>query len=301
MTHLQDSIEQLRDEFDRFRERISLRDILGIILGSAIMAWGMQSIIIPAGLLTGGVSGVAIIISRLSGWEVSLLYLLLNIPIFIAGFRSISSRFALYSLIGTLSLSGFLAIFALFPWDFGIEELLLSAILGGVINGLGAGLNLRCHGSGGGLDILAVMMKRYRGVSIGTSMLVGNLIVLVFFLFFSNIELALFTAIGFFVTSKVTDTVESGLSVSKTAFIISNCSVQISHEILENLNRGCTWLQGQGAWSGEEYSIIMVTVARNQLPRLKELVFHLDPAAFVIVNDSVEVLGQGFKAGDSDF
>lgn len=301
MSNLQESLHHMREGLAVFTERISLRDILGILLGSAIVAAGMQAVIIPAGLLSGGVSGVAIIIGRLSHWDIGLLYLLLNIPIFIAGFRSISSRFALYSIIGTLSLSGFLTLFALLKLNFGIDELLLSCILGGVITGLGSGINLRCHGSGGGLDILAVMMKRYRSISIGTSMMAGNIIVLTIFLFFSNIELTLYSAIAFFVSSRTLDAVESGLSASKTAFIVSARSADITHHIMDNLHRGCTILDGHGAWAGMDYKVIMITVARSQLPRLKEMVFALDPHAFVIIHDSNEVFGRGFKSGDAEF
>lgn len=301
MNHIQESLHHMRDEVVAFTERISPRDILGIVLGSAVAAASMQWVVIPAGLLTGGVSGVAIIANRLCHWDVGLLYLLMNIPIFIAGFRSISSRFALYSLIGTLSLSGFLTLFALFKLDFGLDDVLLSAILGGVIGGIGGGINLRCHGSGGGLDIIAVMMKRYRGVSIGSTMLAGNITVLLIFLFFSNIEMVLFTAIGFFVSSRTIDTVESGLSMAKTVFIISARNEEIGHHIMENIHRGCTFIDGHGGWSGCSYKVIMATVARSQLPRLKEMVFALDPRAFVIVHDSTEVFGGGFKASDAEF
>ncbi|MDO4539777.1 MAG: YitT family protein [Syntrophomonadaceae bacterium] len=301
MPNFQESLHHMRDDLVAFTERISLRDLLGILLGSAIVAVGMQGVIIPAGLLTGGVSGVAIIVARLTAWDIGLLYLLMNIPIFIAGFRSISYRFALYSLVGTLSLSGFLTLFAWLGVNFGVDDLLLSTVLGGVITGLGSGINLRCHGSGGGLDIIAVMMKRYRGVNIGSTMMAGNIIVLAAFLFFSNIEMVLFSAIGFFISSRTIDAVESGLSVTKTAFIISSQNEEIRTHIMENLHRGCTIIDGHGGWSGQDYKVIMVTVARNQLPHLKEIVFTFDQHAFVIVHDSTEVIGRGFKAGDADF
>jgi uncharacterized membrane-anchored protein YitT (DUF2179 family) len=169
------------------------------------------------------------------------------------------------------------------------------------LTGLGSGINLRSKGSTGGLDIVAVIVKRYWGYTFGATSLAVNLVILVVFLFANSIELALYTAISIFVASKVVDSVEAGPSVSKSATIVSDKCDAIAQEIIVELHRGCTYLTGQGAYTGEERRIIMVTVGKRQLPRLKEIVFQIDPHAFLTINETIEVYGQGFKQSGPEF
>ena len=284
-----------------FREKISFSDIAGILIGSAILAVAIQFILVPAHLLTGGVTGIAIILNFFTGCAVWIFYVVLNIPIFIAGFRSISTRFALYSLLGMLALTVFLGIGDNISIDLGIDDLLLAAIFGGVLSGIGTGINLRCKGSTGGLDIIAVIVKRYWGYDFGTTSFAINAAILLVFLFSNNMELTLYTAISMFISAKMLDTVEAGPSASKSAMIVSEKSDEIANAIMDNIHRGCTFLTGQGAYTGQDRKIIMVTVGKRQLPKLKEIVFALDPNAFITINEAIEVYGQGFKASGSDF
>lgn len=277
-----------------FTETISWQDMLGIALGAFIQAVAIVLVLVPAHLLTGGVTGIAIILEYLTGVKVWLWVIALNIPIFIAGYRFVSRRFAFYSLLGTLTLTFFLGILQNVHINLGINNLLLSAILGGVISGAGMGITLRSKGSTGGIDIVAVIISRYWGYEFGTVSFSVNLGILAVMLFISNVELALFTAIGMFVVGRVTDAVQSGPNVGKTALIVTGMADDISREIIENLHRGCTILQGRGAYTGETRDILMVTVSRTQLPRLKEIVFQLDPNAFLSIHESIEVYGRGF-------
>lgn len=283
----------------KYAERISLKDIAGILIGAFILAVSIQAILVPAHLLTGGISGVAMIIHFFTPLEVWMGYVLLNIPVFVAGYRFISHRFAFYSLIGIIALTFYLRLTQ--NLNFHVDDVLLAAILGGVLNGIGTGISLRCKGSTGGLDIIAAIVKRYWGYSFGVTTLAFNLVIIGIFAISSGIELALFTAISMFITSKVIDTVESGPSISKTILIISKCSDDIAHAILQDLHRGCTIIDGRGAYTGEEKSILMVTVGKIQLPRLKEIVFQIDPNAFITINESIEVYGRGFKSSSADF
>jgi uncharacterized membrane-anchored protein YitT (DUF2179 family) len=283
----------------KYAERISIKDIAGILIGAFILAVSIQAIIVPAHLLTGGVTGIAIIVHFLTGLDVGIGYVLLNVPIFIAGYRFVSRRFALYSLLGILALTFFLSITK--NLNFHIDDVLLASILGGVLGGIGTGINLRSKGSTGGLDIIAAIIKRRWGYSFGVTSLAFNLVIIGVFTVSSGIELALFTAISMFVNSKVIDSVESGLSISKTVMIISRSYDDIAHAILEDMHRGCTIIDGRGAYTGEEKSILMVTVGKTQLPRLKEIVFEIDPNAFITINESIEVYGQGFKSSRADF
>lgn len=283
----------------RYKEVFSTRDIVGIILGSFILAAAIQWVLVPANLLTGGVGGIAIILKFLTGVDLWVWYLLLNIPIFIAGYKYVSPRFIVYSLIGTLVLTFFLGI--LKPLEWNLNDSLLSALLGGVIAGVGSGIILHSKGSTGGLDIIAVMVRRFRGYNIGQVSFTSNLLVLTLSLITFNIKVALFSAISIFISSRVMDLVIYGPELNRTAMIISRNSDDITYAIIHNLHRGCTCLPAQGAYTGENKTIIMVTVARTQLPKLKEVVFQLDPQAFITVSETIEVYGKGFRTELSDF
>lgn len=283
----------------RYKEVFSTRDIVGIILGSFILAVAIQWVLVPANLLTGGVGGIAIILKFLTGVDLWVWYLLLNIPIFIAGYKYVSPRFVVYSLIGTLALTFFLGIIK--PLDWNLNDSLLSAILGGVIAGIGSGITLYCKGSAGGLDIVAVLIRRFRGYNIGQVYFASNLLVLTLSLITFNIKLALFSAISIFISSRVMDMVIYGPELNLTAMIISRNCDDITYAIIHDLNRGCTCLPARGAYTGENKNIIMVTVARTQLPKLKEVVFQLDPQAFITVSETIEVYGKGFRTELSDF
>ncbi|MDD4562697.1 MAG: YitT family protein [Syntrophomonadaceae bacterium] len=283
----------------KYREVFSTRDIVGIILGSFILAVAIQWVLVPANLLTGGVGGIAIILKFLSGVDLWVWYLLLNIPIFIAGYKYVSTRFIVYSLIGTLVLTLFLGI--LKPLDWNLNDSLLSAVLGGVIAGVGSGIIMHSKGSTGGLDIIAVLVRRFRGYNIGQVYFASNLLVLTLSLITFDIKMALFSAISIFISSRVMDMVIYGPELNLTAMIISGNADDITYAIIHNLHRGCTCLSARGAYTGENKNIIMVTVVRTQLPRLKEVVFQLDPQAFITVSETIEVYGKGFRTELSDF
>jgi uncharacterized membrane-anchored protein YitT (DUF2179 family) len=285
----------------KFRETISYQDILGILLGAFIISIAIQLVLVPVHLLTGGVSGIAIILNFLTGADIWLCYVALNIPIFIGGYKFVSKRFAFYSLIGMLGLTFFLAVGKHWQIDLGLDDLLLAGILGGVINGLGVGITLRSKGSTGGLDIVAVIISKYRGYKLGNIVFYVNLGILAIYLLTANLELTLFTAISFFISSTVVNKVQLGANVSISALIISSQCNDIAAEIMENVHRGCTYLPGRGAYTGESRDIIMVIVSKTQLPRLKEIVFQIDPNAFITISEATEVLGRGFKKSGPEF
>lgn len=294
-------ILQANHKFKQFRETVSVKDIWGIIFGSFILACSIQILLVPARLLTGGVTGIAIILNFLTSLDVWMWYMLLNIPIFIAGYRFVSKRFALYSLLGILALSFFLAMLQSLNVQSGISDILISAVLGGVFNGIGIGIIMRNKGSSGGTDIIAVIVKRYKGFNFGEVMFAINIIIIGIFAFIENIELAFYSGITIYISSSVIDMVLVGLRVNKSAVIISSKAEDIAAAIIHNINRGCTFLSGQGAYTGINKNIIMVTVGKTQLPRLKEIVFHIDPQAFITINDSIEVYGKGFNTSPNEF
>jgi len=281
-------------------ETISLKDIGGIIFAALIIATGIQFVIVPAHLLTGGITGIAIILHFISSYPIWAWYIALNIPIFIAGCKLASRRFTLYSFIGMLSISGFLALLEPLEIHLAVDDILLSALLGGTLNGIGVGLALLFRGSSGGIDIIAGIAHRIWGVNFGTTIFVTNAIVLMAALITSSLELTLYTALTMFISSKMVDSVTSGFIAKKTFIVVSRKSADIAQAIIHRMHRGCTYLSGKGAYTEEAENIIMVTTGKSQVPQLKELIFHIDPQAFITITDTVEVYGRGFKPWDKD-
>jgi uncharacterized membrane-anchored protein YitT (DUF2179 family) len=153
----------------------------------------------------------------------------------------------------------------------------------------------RSKASSGGTDIIAIIVKRLWGFNIGQTSLALNLLVIALLAVVVDIAVAMYSAIAIFVSSQVIDLVQSGLERTETVIIISPHYEAIAQAILHNLHRGCTYISAQGVYSGQKEMLILVTVGRMQLPRLKEMVFSLDESAFMIITDSVEVFGRGFK------
>lgn len=290
---------QVKKGISSFTEQVSWKDIVGIIAGSIIVVIAIQSILIPARVLTGGVTGIAIVLQFITGVDVWVWFILLNIPIFLAGYKFVSRRFVFYSLFATLLQTFLLGIMP--PIDLNLDNLLLAAIFGGALNGLGSGIILRYKASSGGMDIVAVIVKRLWGYSIGQTFFIGNLAVLALSLAVFNLELALFSAISIYVFSKTLDAVEAGPNVTRTSMIISEQSEAIAYAIMNELGRGCTYIPAEGAYSGRHRKIILVTVGKTQLPRLKEIVFQIDAEAFIIINETIEAFGKGFSPSNVDF
>lgn len=285
----------------RFREEISGRDIAGILIGAFLQAVAIQFIVIPAKLLTGGITGIAIILNLLTPMPVWSWYLLMNIPIFIAGYRYVSSRFFFYSLLGTGALSLFLMLLAKIPWALRSQDIIPISILGGFLMGAGVGTVLKSKGSCGGFDIIAVLVKRYGGYSLGESLLFFNLVIIGAFAFMENVELAFYSAVTIYSSSKVVDAAVIGIGSRKSVWIVSDYGREIANEIVYNMHRGCTFVLGEGVYTGAQKKIIMSAVGKRQLPRLKEIVFTIDPNAFLTISESLEVYGKGFSSSKADF
>lgn len=290
--------DNVKEAVVKFKEELSLKDISGIMVGSLILVIAIQGVLIPANLLTGGITGLAILFKFLTGIDVWVWFTALNIPIFIAGYRFVSRRFVIYSLLATITQAVLLGTLKI---NLGVDDQFLAAIFGGALSGLGIGIIFRYRGSSGGLDIIAVIARRFWGYNIGQTFFFSNLLVLAASLVAFNLEMALFSAVAIFLSSSVVDMVEAGPRVARTVLIISDHSQDIAQAIIHTMHRGCTYLPGEGAYSGDRKKIIMVTVGKTQLPRLKEIVFKLDPQAFITINETIEAYGKGFKSSGADF
>jgi uncharacterized membrane-anchored protein YitT (DUF2179 family) len=262
-----------------------------ISAGSLIFVIGMNSILIPSKLLSVGVTGIALIFHYLfPGLNVGLAYFLLNLPLMLLGFFSISRRFLLYTLYGM----GFFSLAAAFikPPAAAIEDPILAALFAGIICGVGAGVILRSVGSTGGLDILAVHVNQKFGFRPGSVGFIFNSMVLIVGAYFFGLEIALYTLIYVFTSSRVLDAVLTGFNQRMSTMVISEKTDELAREIFKKVNRGVTFLKGTGAYTGKERDVIFTVTTLTELPKLKDVIFGIDPEAFVVVNNTLEVLGK---------
>ncbi|MUT64994.1 DUF2179 domain-containing protein [Paenibacillus sp. NEAU-GSW1] len=275
------------------KRNLAIWSIAQIILGSIIVAISFNLFLVPNGIASGGVSGISILIQRMTGIMPAYTQWAFNIPLFLAGWWLLGRRFAISTAIGSVLLPLFVLISA--HWPPPTDNALLAAIYGGIGVGLGLGLVFRGRGSTGGLDLAAQILHRYTGLPLGLAVACFDGCVIIGTGIVISPEVALYALIGLFVTSKTIDIVQTGLAVSKVAFIISDETEKLSHAILHDLDRGLTKLDAQGGYTGEGRRVLMVVVGQTEVAKLKQLVRAVDPGAFVIISDTAEVVGQGFK------
>jgi len=264
-----------------------------LLAGCLIVAVSFNLFFVAAGIASGGVSGISILVQRIWGIVPAYTQWALNVPLFLAGLFVFGKRFALQTLLGSFVLPLFVLLTS--SWPPPTHNPLLAAIYGGIGVGIGLGLVFRGRGSTGGLDLAAQLLQRYTGLRLGLALPLFDGLVIVTAGLVISPENALYALIALFVTSKTIDIMQTGLLVSKVAFIISDRSEEIGASVLRDLDRGMTRLQAQGGYTGAERPVLMVVVQQNEVLRLKLLVQAIDPDAFVIISDTAEVLGQGFQ------
>ena len=266
-----------------------LWNLILITTGSCICALAVNGILIPRKFVSSGVTGVALIFHYIIPYlPVSVLYLLFNIPLFALGWKYVSRRFFIYSIIGTAVFS------AAVEWivvPIQVQDPLLCSLLAGIIMGVGIGIILRSAGSSGGTDIISVMVQTRFSIRLGYTVLAFNSIVLAASAMLFSLEIALYTLIYMYVSSHILDLVVTGLSQRKSVMIISKSQGDIIIRILKELNRGVTVIKGQGGYSGEPEDIIYTVIAFRDLASMKRLINKIDPHAFVVFSDTAEVMG----------
>lgn len=272
-----------------------------IVLGCAFFALGFDLFLLPNGLNAGGLSGLAMVIVHLLGFgTVGAVTAIVNLPLFVIGGWKIGKRFFIGSVIGMISLSGFIDLFSVLPT---LEtEPLIGAIYGGALCGLGIGIVFAAQGSTGGSDIVVRLLKmRYQNVPIGMINICSDFVVAVLTgIVFRNLTLTLYSGIAIFVSGQVVDAVVYRFDYSKVALIVSKDYQRIAHSIGTQLHRGSTFLQGWGVYSGTETKVVLTAVRKQQLADLKRLVVDIDPGAFIIVQEAHQVLGDGFSRYSKD-
>lgn len=269
-------------------------DLAGMLVGSFLVAAGLVAFLVPNRIAAGGVSGLATIIHYLLHFPVGAVILTLNVPLFLLSLRELGVSFGLRTLYGTLTLGVWVDVLTPYLKPL-TQDLLLAAIYGGVVVGIGMGLVFRFRGSTGGTDLAARLLNKYVHISLGQSLLLIDFMVITAAGIVFSAELAMYALLSLFVSTRVIDLVQEGVGFAKAVYIISERVEEITQAIFRELDRGATSLQGRGLYTGRDREIILCVVSRAQITALKDLVYRIDPQAFVIVTDAREVLGEGFQ------
>ena len=278
---------------EKIYAKSTLLEYLYVIAGAAVMAIGFNAFLFPNQVASGGVSGISTILNGLFGWNAGLVQYAFNIPLFIAGVLILGRNFGVKSLVGTLALPFFVILTE--DWDAWTYTPLLGAIFGGIFVGSGIGLVFKGKASTGGTDLLAQIITKYTGLTLGTSVLIIDGLIAVSAAIVFDIEKGLYALIGLYVTTKTIDIIQLGFSQSKMVYIITNKQDEIRDEIFKEIDRGVTKIPAFGGYTGSEKPVLMVAVYQTEFTKLKQIVQTIDPSAFVIVSDAYEVLGEGFK------
>lgn len=263
-----------------------------ITIGCAIYAISVNSVILPNKFSSGGVAGIAILIYYINGTQTGTTNLLLNAILLLIGYRYLEKRTLLFTIYALIMTSWFLNIIHL-P-IFTSSNLLISSITGGVIMGVGLGLILRGNGTSAGIDIIALMMKQYLGMSFSFNVFILNLVIISLGSLVIGLEKAIVTLIMKFIVSYIIDFFTEGFNRRKSIMIISEKQDEVAHQIVEGIGRGLTVLKAYGYYSHKEKDVLYVIVSRNQVVQIQRIISKIDPQAFVTVSDVQQVIGQGF-------
>ncbi len=274
-------------------------DYIAIAVGTFLLAFSISVFFEPFNLVTGGVSGLGIIIKSLSaniiegGIPVGVTNAVLNVPLFLLALLIKGKGFGFKSLLSTVLLSVFLLLTSRISLP--VNNMLLSTVYGGVIGGIGLGLVFSAYATTGGTDLAgALLQKLFPHVSVATLMLIIDWTIIFIGMLVFGIEKSMYAIIAVFITARVIDTILDGLRVAKAAFIISDKPDEVAKNIMETTDRGATALYGKGMWSKNDKEVLLCVVSKREIVKLKEIVKLTDKKAFVIVTDVKEVLGEGF-------
>ncbi|TCQ06619.1 YitT family protein [Serpentinicella alkaliphila] len=274
-------------------------DYIGITFGCALIAFALNFFLKPHTIAPGGVTGLAIIIEKLTGLPIDITNLVFNIPLFLMGSVVLGKAFGFKTAFATVTLSGFIRLFIII---FGkgamiTHDLLLATIYGGIVLGLGLGIVFRFGATTGGTDLAgAILNRRFPSFSIAKIMMLLDLMVVTFAgIVDRNIETSLYSVIALYILVKLADFIVEGLNYAKAFYIICNNPQEVGEKILQELGRGVTSLYGRGLYTGNKRDVLLCVVNRVEVAKLKQLVYDMDDKAFIMVTTVHEVLGEGFK------
>ena len=275
---------------------IKFKNIFFIILGAAIFSFGLVHFNIQNELAEGGFTGITLILLFAFKWDPAIMNLILNIPMFIIGWKLLGKKVFVYTVIGTVAVSVFLKIFMIYQIDIHLkDDMFLVALFAGVFIGIGLGIIFRYGGTTGGVDIIARLAHKYIGWSMGKTMfLFDALVILVSWAVYLDHRSMMYTLVALFVGARVIDFVQEGAYAARGAFIISELQDEIATKITEEMDRGVTVFRGYGHFTKSDREILYCVVGRNEIVRLKNIITSVDPHAFVSLTDVHDVMGEGF-------
>lgn len=273
-----------------------IRNIAMMIIGSLISVFGYAVFITPNDLLAGGVWGIAAILNHfLPILPMGVFLVILNVPLLIWGWNKLHLRFAVYTVFTILLQSALLVLAADYIRLAYTDDILLGCLFGGLLVGIGAGLVVKYHGSGGGTDIVGIILKNKYDISVGTISLAVNACVVLCAAFVFGFEPAMYTMVNLFVSSSVFTEVLEGLNRKRNMMIVSEKGAEIAERLMHNLGRGVTMMKGEGGYTHKQKDVLFCVVSRFELASLKEIIKSVDPNAFVCINQTYEVMGSFHK------
>lgn len=283
---------------NKFDVARNVRDYAFLIIGTFILALGIYLFLEPNTIAPGGVTGLAIVIKKITGVEVAVTNLIINVPLFILGLVVLGKAFGLKTALGTLFLSFYLVLLGKFGINLAItNDLLLASIFGGICSGLGIGMVFRSGGTTGGTDLAgAILHKYFPSLSIAKLMMILDMFVIITAgIVDKNIETSLYSMIALYTIVKVADFIVEGLDYSKSFQIVTDHPDEIGKALIETLDRGVTSLYGKGMYTGKDKQVLLCVVHRGQVAKAKKIIYDIDHKAFIMVSTTHEVLGEGFR------
>ena len=271
------------------------RTIFFIILGDLICSFAVVKFLIPAGLLSGGLGGIGLMIEYLTGLPTGVSVFILNLPMMIVGAFFLNKKFMTYAFLSTFIYSLILVAMRHIPIDFKLDNNMLYAIFGGFINGLGMGILFKHGACQGGLDILATIFKTKLNVNIGSSLMAINAIIIGIASYIFSLERGLLTIVSMYVAYKMLDKIQMGFGDTKQIMIVTSKQREVTDRILSDLHRGVTLLHGEGAFTHKQQNVVYCIVSTRQVVTIKRILDEVDPTAFLIISEAYEVKGRGFK------
>ncbi|WP_042355283.1 YitT family protein [Bacillus rubiinfantis] len=280
---------------------LKFKNICFILLGTAIMSFGLVHFNMQNKLAEGGFTGITLILYFLFNWDPSYTNLLLNIPLFLIGWKLLGRNSFYYTIIGTVGVSIFLWIFQRNSIAMPLEhDLTLAALFAGVFAGIGLGIIFRFGGTTGGVDIIARLVQKYIGWNMGKTMFLFDACVITLSLFtYLNYKQAMYTLVAVFVGARVIDFIQEGAYAARGAMIVSDKNELIARKIMEEMHRGVTALRGYGSYTKNEREVLYCVVAKNEIFKLKNIITSVDPHAFITISAVHDVHGEGFTLDEN--
>ena len=274
-----------------------IKEYLLTTIGVALTAIALEYFFFPCDIAAGGVSGIGLVVNKVSGLDTSIVVLVLNILLFILAFIVLGKSFGAKSIYATVKLSVFMWIIEkILKPGILTENMFLASVFGSILLGMGAAIVFHQGASTGGTSIIAAIISKFTPIGIGISVLLTDSFVCLLAISVFGVDKGLFGFFSVILIGLIIDKFIDGFNTCKQVFIITSKEKEIVNHIIKNIDRGCTVLNGNGGYTGSDVKIIYTVLNSNQFIALKKHVKEIDPAAFLTVNDSTEVLGEGFKA-----